>query len=79
MLGLIFLSLVVEPLMEKVILFIFLFYENEGVTEMVKLNIKRHHVKNIQTHILFSLCLAFILFANISVAAQVYIYIYIYL
>lgn len=71
MLSLIFLSILLQPVIEKIIIHFLLFNENKGVLEMVKLNVKRHYHKNTQTHILFSLCLAFILFAQISVDNQV--------
>ncbi|KAL0491062.1 hypothetical protein AKO1_009747 [Acrasis kona] len=68
--GLIVLSLNLENLIEFCVTFLFFFWENVAVREMVVKNLVAHRERNRKTTIMFALSLGFIIFISVSVDLQ---------
>lgn len=66
LLGLVLLSLNIEPLLERIIIAIFLFFERSPIRNMVHKNLVAHRKRNRKTTIMYALSLGFIIFIMVS-------------
>ncbi|EGG20920.1 DUF214 family protein [Cavenderia fasciculata] len=70
LLGLVLLALNVEHLLERLIVFAFLFWEKKAIPAIVRKNLVAHKLRNRKTAIMYAVSLAFIIFVNVSYSTQ---------
>ncbi|EFA79184.1 DUF214 family protein [Heterostelium album PN500] len=70
LLGLILLALNLEHLLERLIVFVFLFWEKKAIPSLVIKNLVAHKMRNRKTAIMYAISLAFIIFVNVSYSTQ---------
>eukprot|EP01132_Coremiostelium_polycephalum_P001224 gene1224-1547_t len=70
LLGLVMLSLNVEHILERITVFIFLFWEKKAITSIVLKNLVAHKLRNRKTAIMYAISLGFIIFVNVSYSMQ---------
>ncbi|KAI3651558.1 hypothetical protein MP228_002861 [Amoeboaphelidium protococcarum] len=79
LLGLVMLSLNIQPLLEKgivFVLFICLWFENRGMSILVLKNLLSHRLRNRKTSIMYALALGFIIFLTVAIQIELQSLIY---
>jgi len=74
LLGLVVLGLNVETILNKIVTFVFFFWENRALRGMIIKNLTAHRIRNRKTTIIYSITLGFIIFLSVSFNIQVMSY-----
>jgi hypothetical protein len=69
--GLILLSLNLEHILERLVVFIFFWWESPALPTLVLKNLVAHRVRNRKTTIMFALSIAFILFLAVTYRVEI--------
>jgi hypothetical protein len=72
LMGLILLALNFQPLLERMVVFLFLWWETLALRTLVINNLVTHRVRNRKTSIMFALSLGFILFITLAFQIEIY-------
>lgn len=70
LLGLVLLSLNVEHVIERIVVWGFFFWEKSAVPQVVLKNLVAHRIRNRKTSIMYALSLGFIIFINVAYEMQ---------
>lgn len=71
LLGLVLLALNFENILERILAYIFFFWENSAIRSLVLKNLIAHRIRNRKTTIMYSLSLGFIIFVAVSFKLQI--------
>eukprot|EP00771_Trimastix_marina_P001974 gnl/Trimastix_PCT/3084.p1 GENE.gnl/Trimastix_PCT/3084~~gnl/Trimastix_PCT/3084.p1 ORF type:complete len:1042 (+),score=324.90 gnl/Trimastix_PCT/3084:72-3197(+) len=69
--GIILLSLNIEGFIERIIVFVFLFWEKHAIRNLVLKNLVAHRLRNRKTTLMYAISLGFIIFIAISADLQI--------
>eukprot|EP01130_Rhizamoeba_saxonica_P014410 TRINITY_DN6293_c0_g1_i1.p1 TRINITY_DN6293_c0_g1~~TRINITY_DN6293_c0_g1_i1.p1 ORF type:complete len:1033 (-),score=164.52 TRINITY_DN6293_c0_g1_i1:42-3140(-) len=70
LLGLTLLALNVQPLLERAVVFLFLWFDAKAIRKIVFKNLIAHRIRNRKTTIMYSLSLGFIIFVSVAYSLQ---------
>lgn len=71
LLGLVVLGLNFEMIINKLVAFVFFFWENRALRMLILKNLIAHRIRNRKTTIIYSLTLGFVIFLSVSVNIEV--------
>ncbi|EGC33767.1 hypothetical protein DICPUDRAFT_56279 [Dictyostelium purpureum] len=70
LLGLVSLALNVEQIIERLVVYLFLFWEKQAIKSIIVKNLVAHKLRNRKTAIMYAVSLSFIIFVNVSYSMQ---------
>jgi hypothetical protein len=76
LLGCVILSLNLSNILEKVVIYILLFWEKRAIRSLVLKNFVAHKLRNQKTTLMYAVCLAFIVFSSVSWEIQLRTFLY---
>uniref|UniRef100_A0A6B2KXH2 ABC3 transporter permease C-terminal domain-containing protein n=1 Tax=Arcella intermedia TaxID=1963864 RepID=A0A6B2KXH2_9EUKA len=71
LLGLTVLSLNMQPILERLVLKMFFFWENKAIQSITAKNLIAHRIRNRKTTIMYALSLGFIIFISVAYSLQI--------